>query len=392
MFSGFSFSLLNEEQFDQLIENSSQEPSEQQNENNSLNYCSECDIEMEYFTSNVAYLCPKCGYLRNVIGYEFDEIGSISKLNYNTSNTSSVQLKIQGPNAYKYQRKLMCNTSDYSKTQRRDTQRQLQKCMYEHDGPQIPDNVVLNAANLYVDTVQSHSIKRGRVRTGILAACLYYECIRANMSRKPKEIAEIMGIETSDLSNGDKFLQDLYSKGLIDIPVNVDPVRDLIDRYFECLNISNNNDNYKEFIVDLINFTQKEHIAKKSIKSSKCAGAIYILTLKEPSLQKITKNQIREECNISISTFTRFSREILMILDDNISRRSRSSSSTNKQHILNNFESSSEKEKTIAKKEKIISKKEKTITKKEKTKKISSNHKKLKAKLIQIFAKHNIPI
>lgn len=305
--------------------------------------CTDCQGEM--FRTSRGMECEQCGKIEDDVGNDIDMStaengngnGSSDIINsYNTSDTSATPIRISGPGGYIYQKKLVSSTSNYKKTQKKNTNDQMINCVYQYKGSTPPKNVVLEAAELYYN-VQQHCIKRGEVRKGTMAACLYRICIIHNITRKPKEISDIFGIPQSELSNGEKILDDLVASGLIKIKegggLNIQQQTGLINqddkqmhaflnRYFESLNIPIDDDgvipvgrpNYKEFACKLIRFTIKYRIAESSIMSSKCAGVVYILSTKRKELQ-IKRDMIEQECSISKSTFSRFSQAVFGVLN-----------------------------------------------------------------------------
>ena len=115
-------------------------------------------------------------------------------------------------------------------------------------------------------------------------------------------------------------------KNLIQVKENIlnleeSRMNSFLDIYFNSLNIPIDDEsfipekrpNYKRFACQLIRISDKYKIAISSIMSSKCAGAIYILSLKRKEL-KIKKEMIENKCEISKSTFNRFYKEINKIL------------------------------------------------------------------------------
>jgi transcription initiation factor TFIIIB Brf1 subunit/transcription initiation factor TFIIB len=288
--------------------------------------CNDCNIEMHKSPEQMAYICPGCSRLEEIVGtaadvYHEAENGTAIVNNYNTSDNSSAPVKIAGPGNYVFQKKLVGATSNYKKTQKKNTIDQMIGIIYQYQGNRPPHNVVLDAADLYYE-VQQHCIKRGDVRMGAMAACLYRLCDHHGITRKPKEIADIFHIEQSELSNGEKILDELDAKGLLK-KIKTKTIKDsnntdqndaqmiaFLNRYFECLNIPTS---YKEFATRLIRFTKKYRIAVSSIMSSKCAGVIYILSTRVKELN-IKRETIEKECNISKSTFGRFAKEVMIIL------------------------------------------------------------------------------
>lgn len=286
------------------------------------NICPDCNIEMSIRRDE--YSCDQCGYITE---YDQQQLESQETINgYNTSDGSATPIKISGPHAYMFQKKLQGQTSNYQKTQKRNTIVQFEDTVYQYKGNHIPKYIVAEAADLY-GKVQQHCIKRGDVRRGTMAACLYKICDLHNITRKPKEIAEIFGIPQYELSNGSKILDDLKARGLIKIKedlVGIDETRmySFLDNYFNNLNIPLDNEydtpvnrpNYKRFACQLIRISDKYRIANSSIMSSKCAGVIYIIAMKRPELN-IKKDMIEKKCAISKSTFNRFYNEINKVLN-----------------------------------------------------------------------------
>lgn len=302
--------------------------------------CEECDEEMYKSPAQMAYICPGCGKIDEIVGssceLEFGaEAGGNDVVNnYNTSNDSAAPVRIVGPNAYMYQKKLVSSTSNYKKTQKRTTIDQMITTVYQYQGDKIPDYVVREAAEFYYE-VQQHRIKRGDVRKGAMAACLYRKCKQHKITRKPKEIAQIFGIQQSELSNGEKILDELEACGALSKSATVTVSDDddaqmmsFLNQYFEKLNIPNDDGaitghpNYRYFAERLIRFTRKYHIAMSSVMSSTCAGAVYIIASRCKELN-IKRDMIERECQISKSTFSRFSEEVKKFMSSTDPERER---------------------------------------------------------------------
>jgi transcription initiation factor TFIIIB Brf1 subunit/transcription initiation factor TFIIB len=280
--------------------------------------CPDCHKSM--FKAPAGFLCEMCGRIDDD-NYDTDKIEYHS--DYNTSSTSAAPVCITGPGSYMFQKKLISNTSNYKKQQKRNTIDQIENIIYQYKGPKPAQYVVREAAELYYQ-VQQHCIKRGDVRKGTMAACLYRKCKKYSIDRKPKEIADMFGIPQSELSNGEKILDQLFAEGRLggrndstyEASINQfyfseqEQMNSFLSRYFECLVIP---EQYLIFAQRLIRFTIKYHIAESSIMSSKCAGTIYLLSIRLPHLN-IKRNIIEQECRISKSTFTRFSQSIIAYL------------------------------------------------------------------------------
>ncbi len=286
--------------------------------------CDNCSCLMAKF--DLQFVCETCGCEEDILGDDTDAAAEYyargGTNGNNTTSNSSAPLRICGPGAHMLQKKMIGSVSNYKVQQRKNTIEEMVNTVYQYNGAKIPDNVVLEAAELYY-AVQQCAIHRGDVKRGAQAACLYRKCIENGITRKPKEIADIFNIQQEDLSFGEKILDKLISEGQLDMsPAQMyfdadNEVESFTDRYLEDLDISDSGlitpaqlSEYRSFIKQLIKFTLDKHIADSSIPSSKCAGAIYILTLKREELN-VRWNDIQTKCKISKSTFTRFAKAVL---------------------------------------------------------------------------------
>lgn len=264
------------------------------------NTCPDCNIRMQPMENS--YQCAQCGRNTEVLeqGNEF----SVSIIdNYNSNDSCSHSINIVGKDSYKYHKALLRTSSDYSKIQLNNTNKQLGRCNAQSKEGKLPIIILKEAADLYGRIQGCNIVRRGNGRKGAIGACIYFICNRYNITKKPKEIAMFLGIEESYLSKEDKLLRRLHAEGKIDIPVNHNPKDAYILQYFEALGIDNK---YKAFVSALIDRSSNVDMMgeNNSRTSTKCAGAIY--TLKVQESLKITKSDIVKYCKISKSTFIRY--------------------------------------------------------------------------------------
>jgi len=282
--------------------------------------CDACCSPMVKF--DLRYVCETCGCEEDILGDDTDAAAEYyargGTNGNNTTGKSSAPLRVCGPGAHVLQKKLIGSVSNYKVQQRKNTIEEMTNTIYQYQGAKLPNDVVLAAAEFYY-LVQQCEIRRAQVRKGTMGACLYRKCIEAGITRKPKEIADIFDIDQTDLSYGEKILDRLIASGQLETTskqmyFNADQeVVSFTDRYLEDLDISDKGaeyQEYKSFVTQLIKFTLDKHIADSSVPSSKCAGAIYILTLKRDDMP-IKWNEIQSKCKISKSTFTRFAKAVL---------------------------------------------------------------------------------
>jgi len=323
------------------------------------NFCEKCNVQMEkdQLESGITgYICNKCGKQGEFCYDNFvDDIDRTSSGNdsstYNTYASSSAPLTITGPNGQGHRRGMISGNVSYKKSQERTTRTQFQKILLNSEvGQKIPQEISRDAENLFLK-IQENRILRAQRRMGTMAACLDLKCRQYKMPRKCKEISQIFGIQRNMLSVGHGILDGLIEGGLIDASgkpslKKTSETRDnpeivgYINRYFESLNIplddgfgrydgmdisyleelddesevETDHPNYKQFALDLIRFAQCFKISDASMDSSKCAGTIYIIAMRFDGLNIPVEN-IEKECDISKTTFCKFSKEIERIMN-----------------------------------------------------------------------------
>jgi Zn finger protein HypA/HybF involved in hydrogenase expression len=250
-------------------------------------------------------ICESCGLERVWDCHSHNLYSMTINQDYNTSN-SFLTFNIVGANSYCYNRSFLKTCADYTKFRDNSNRKAIVNMIYQYPGNKPPMNVVNSCADIFDQIKNKGYVYRGDGKLGVIAACLYYASIMNNLTRTPKEIAQIIGIDEKFLSNGDRILQELNELGVITIPTNYKPLDDYLDMYFPILEIP---EKYKAFIKALIARAEKKHlhINNESRLTTKIIGCIYLLTRRVKELNHIKKETISLECgNISKSTFIRY--------------------------------------------------------------------------------------
>jgi transcription initiation factor TFIIIB Brf1 subunit/transcription initiation factor TFIIB len=301
------------------------------NEETPYDICSYCNIRLK-ITEEVM-VCTNCGIEKDLlIDYCPETYNAAIDSNYNSSTTASVSFTFSGKNSYGYQKAMLKTCSDYSTVSHQTIKKEILNRINMYKGNKPPMNVQLNCVELYCSIKENDKsylniinngvseqnekkrlVFRSNGKWGIIAACLYYSCIEEGLSRTPREISEIIGIDEKYQSAGDKKLQEFHELGIINIAYGGNTIlNDYINRYFPLLEIP---DKYKEFISDLIKRADKKglHICNENRTSTKCIGAIYVLCMRLPELKHNNRDRMAKECKMSKTTFTRYA----MILMNN---------------------------------------------------------------------------
>lgn len=293
------FDLINENDFQEMINNVDEEIMIQ-----NYKICIHCNIQMNININN-CYTCNNCGYIKNIITeneeYEF------SLNNYNTNTNTHMPIKCVGKDAYKYQKCIRNNTTEYKIIQENNIKDKLNKLNYESDNITIPKNIIKNVIDQYKFVRNNYSVFRGDILKGILGSLVYYECLKEKIIRKPREIAKWCKINESNLSKGDKIIRDLHEQGVITLNINNNLEQDFIKSYLVRLNIDTK---YADFLYELLIFINTYKIGNlNSRMSTKVASLIFLLILSKDI--NITIQEISEEFDISISTFKTYYNNIL---------------------------------------------------------------------------------
>lgn len=262
------------------------------------NSCIKCDIP--FSVNEGGMFCKACGFIKEQMSHSLgDAVDSVE-------DNSSMSFKIVGKNCYNLNRSFYKTCSIYTKFSKHINRKDLHNFVYQYEGRKIPKNVVELAIELFSSIKEAGYVFRGNGKKGVMGSCLFYACVILGVTKTPREIASIMKIEERFLSSGDRVIQQLNEMKIINIPTQFNPLEHYIHQYFPALNIPIK---YKPFIMDLIERSEKFniHIKCDSRMTTKCVGAIYLLTTRVKELNHITKEDIVKECSkISRSTFLRY--------------------------------------------------------------------------------------
>lgn len=288
--------------------------------------CPACQIPMVHAHTG-GRLCKKCGTVDETEAFEIDISNESGVDQYNTSESSSMATKVIGIGR-NGQRNVIQSSSGPSNNraaQHRIIINQITAIINSTPNHGIPPKVISDAADFFWQ-VQENKTLRGDVRKGTQAACVHLMCRPNGIARSAREIAKLFNIEQSEVSGGEKILDELIHRGLITRPFILEDqsedeqISNLLTRHFSALNIVTkcrevdiDPEQVREFCRKLIRFTIKYRVAETSIISSKCVGSI-ALYLRFSKRLNIDRELIDKECNISKTTFARFETAVLNFL------------------------------------------------------------------------------
>lgn len=184
----------------------------------------------------------------------------------------------------------------------------------------IADGILIIAAKTFCDiqskmddgTDKSNKfVRRGNIKNQMLAEIIFHICANSGKSIKQKDAKAFMQVKTKGFSKGSNIARLLARDRIIDIPIDVNPQQDYINRYLDNLKINTPENN--NFINEFIGITNKNKIGHKSIISSKIVGTIALLVMYKINIEGggIGLDIIENACDkIRKNTFLRFLKEV----------------------------------------------------------------------------------
>lgn len=150
-------------------------------------------------------------------------------------------------------------------------------------------------------------IFRGKNRSGLIAACLFFACRKNGKTRTPKEIAKIFSLKYPEITRGCNGFMKLMKIKKSDLDVGLSQPEHFVVRYCNELNIKSF---YSEQAIRIARNIHKLNVATVHTPVSIAIGSI-MLMIDENNLNKtITRKQLSEMFQVSEVTMTKIYRKI----------------------------------------------------------------------------------
>jgi len=161
---------------------------------------------------------------------------------------------------------------------------------------------VVDRAKIMYKTLSEDTIKRGKSRKGLIAACLYNSCKDKNDPRSTKEISEIFGLKIKKMTSGCKQFNEMMYHNDNNYISKVKPITPdkLIEKYSIDLKIDTKN---KDRACHISNMATKLGLVSENTPQSIAVGSIY-LTSQTYNLN-VSKKKLSEICKISEVTISK---------------------------------------------------------------------------------------
>lgn len=252
-----------------------------------------------------SYVCPGCAYIESIAcddGYNV-QTGD----NHNVSSNSYMSFKPVGTRNQIYKNTMTKYTSE--KDTYRDNQilALLKQYNFTSNNLTLPSTILDDACKMFITIKNAEDkkfVRRGNTRKGILGACIYAECVRAEITKTKAQIAELMRVDESHITNGWNELLQYHNDGTIELPKNVEPYEAFFNTYFEIFSEIPANP-YKQFAVDLLKKMHKHGVTEvqQCNNTTKCIGIMYFIS-KTFYPDYMTHDLIQKRCGkISRATY-----------------------------------------------------------------------------------------
>jgi hypothetical protein len=256
-----------------------------------VDICGDCGVRMETSErEDGAVVCPGCGVMRQFEAFEPTE---------RVNSKFSVGV---GPN-----RRYLNLTQSYQPVQLNNLVAYFTARHREYKGEMtIPATITAIVAKTYnelqkltADGIINASY-RGNVKDQILAALIYFTCLKHGIARSRREVKEFMGLDhTSGITQGEAIVRGLNANGHIDVVVT-ETAGIRAARYLEALKIPTG----VEFIADCVSFAEDNFLCVQSQLNSKVVGALWLFI--RYSRINVTDDEIEAVAGTRRSTFMKF--------------------------------------------------------------------------------------
>lgn len=334
------------------------------------NICINCNT-YEYLVENYSegiIVCTNCGTVKSEImdetaewrNYEDSTKGSASrcsKISYNGAN-NSIGTSIACSSSSRLGVLHKWSLAQYKEKTLNDVFELIkEKCRLGSILKCIEDDAKIlykNISDIKVNTdtkLNKKIITRGKNRTSLIAACLFFACKRKACTRSPKEIAGLFRLKDTEVTKGCKTFVKLKNK--IDIQCDLEPSipEHFITRFCKDLNVSD----YTEDALTIVKNIQKLNIGSSHTPLSIATASILLMS--NYYELNITKKIIASKFPVSEVTISKAYHEISIykniLLNNGLSNRI--------VVFLNNIKKYAKKPKQLEDRYKFILKQDKSL-------------------------------
>lgn len=175
----------------------------------------------------------------------------------------------------------------------------------------VPECVISFAIQKIYNSIRSHRVSRCNRKIGIIANCLLVACKHLHIPRTPEEIAQIMQISKTVITNSQTIVLKYIQEHNLFIANENLPEFEFMNRFAEALNLK---PIYTNFAIELLNAEQTRclTVLHNSKLNTRCAGVIFFLlniygnkTIQDDiqDIEPITSKRIAEITKVAETTY-----------------------------------------------------------------------------------------
>lgn len=267
-------------------------------------------------TSNGFYVCIICGLTKSdPIISDCAEINYIDSKKADPSRhgtfdslfpKSSLSTVISGNS--KLSKMNQWNSMPYNERSLWQISQYIQRQCSSHN---VNSSVIHNAIALFkqIDDKKKDDgkkeIHRGKVRDGLISACLYYSFKKNNVDRTPLEISEIMNVDIIDVTRGCKLFLDILKMEQLNITIKTPQSTDFVLRFCNDLGTPYH---ISIKIKKILTEVERLNLLSRNTPTSIVAGTIYFCLFNLNF--NVTKKDVGNVCNVSDVTISKIFKKL----------------------------------------------------------------------------------
>lgn len=275
---------LDGQQHEQQYEQGTIFPTEKQE---SCSGCQEPLVDLQVYQGH--HVCRNCGTVHDIVidtGLEWRAIhggrdASGTKGNKSTRGEIRGQMIHQWNQSSSRERMFQGVNKDFDEiVQRCDLPKVIYKTMCDY----------YNAVYTAMDE-RNYGVKRCNIRSGLMAACLFYACKLHRMPREIKEIAEMMKMDRKTVTKGCNDFAEVMGDAFLNLP----PFKpsDFAERYCTTLGLS-----FKDIkrVVKVLEWIETSRVLHECTPPTVAAALIFKMNSERVTFEELTKH-----CRVSKS-------------------------------------------------------------------------------------------
>mgnify|MGYP001090569708 CR=1 FL=1 len=281
------------------------------------NFCEYCDTNTLIYEDGYLY-CNSCGiyqqkHLNEDVEYRFygesdnktnnpERVGMPTNHLLPESSLGSM-IGYRNYDSHNFKKMIKYNSWNAMPYKERSQWKVFLKIANKANNAGLPSIIIEEAKNNW-KIISDNNISRGANKEGIIASCVYMACKKMNVPRSSKEIADIFGIDSHNMTKGNKRFKEIWrlNKNNSNIKMKNSNSLDYIDRFCSKLKLPNYIKHIAEF-VGVKSMISVNNLVEDNTSPSIAAGAIFLVC--NICNYNINKKQVSNACKTSEVTISK---------------------------------------------------------------------------------------